>query len=58
MVSSTEPRIEHFRREPDGWKIHDLRGDGTLRLQGFDITVDLAELYKGLTLGPTRAEAP
>jgi hypothetical protein len=29
--SSTEPRIEYFRREGDGWKIHDLRGQGTLR---------------------------
>jgi Uma2 family endonuclease len=50
VVSSTEPRIEHFRREPDGWKIHDLRGEGTLRLQAFDITLDLAELYIGLAL--------
>ena len=47
MVSSTEPRIEHFRREPDGWKIHDLRGEGTVRLQALDITLDLAELYAG-----------
>jgi Uma2 family endonuclease len=33
VVSSTEPRIEHFRREPDGWKIYDLRGEGTLRIE-------------------------
>ncbi len=48
VVSSTEPRIEHFRREPDGWKIHDLRGEGTVRLQALDITLDLAELYAGV----------
>lgn len=48
VVSSTEPRIEHFRRESDGWKIHDLRGQGTLRLETFDLTMDLAELYAGL----------
>ena len=47
VVSSTEPRIEHFRRERDGWKIHDLRGEGTVRLQALDITLDLAELYAG-----------
>ncbi len=29
VVSSSEPRIEHFRREPDGWKVHDLRVAGT-----------------------------
>jgi Uma2 family endonuclease len=58
VVSSTEPRIEHFRREPDGWKIDDLRGGGTLRLQGLDSTLDLAELYEGRTLGSTRARQP
>lgn len=58
VVSSTEPRIEHFRREPHGWKIHDLRGDGTLRLQGLDVTLDLAELYKGLALGRAGAGQP
>ena len=45
MVSSTEPRIERFRREQDGWKIHDLRGEGNLRLEAFDVTLDLFELY-------------
>jgi Uma2 family endonuclease len=58
VVSSTEARIEHFRREPDGWKIHDLRGAGILRLQGLDATLDLAELYEGLTLGPTPPRGP
>jgi Uma2 family endonuclease len=48
VVSSTEPRIEHFRREPDGWKIHDLRGQGTLRLEALDLTIDLADLYAGV----------
>jgi Uma2 family endonuclease len=56
VVSSSEPRIEHFHREEGGWKIHDLRGAGTLRLQAFDFTLDLAELYRGLTRRGTRAE--
>jgi Uma2 family endonuclease len=58
VVSSTEPGIEHFHREPDGWKIHDLRGKGTLRLETLGVSLDLAELYQGLTLGPTRAGQP
>jgi Uma2 family endonuclease len=61
VVSSTEPRIEHFRREQDGWKIHDFRGEGTLRLQAFDLTLDLAELYNGLSLSrgqPPRSSGP
>ena len=56
VVSSTEPRIEHYRREGDGWKIHDLRGQGTLRLPACDITIDLAELYAGV-LTPAGAQA-
>ncbi len=52
VVSSSEPRVEHFYREDDGWKICDLRGTGTLRLQA----IDLADLYKGLTLRGPRAE--
>jgi Uma2 family endonuclease len=56
VVSSTEPRIEHFHHEADGWKIRDLRGQGTLRLEAFDVTIDLAELYAGL-LPPADAQA-
>ena len=56
VVSSTEPRIEHFHRQPDGWKIHDLRGAATLRLETLDVTLDLRELYAGvLTLPETQA---
>jgi hypothetical protein len=48
VVSSTEPRIEHFHREEAGWKIHDLRGHGTLRLEAFELAIDVAELYAGV----------
>jgi hypothetical protein len=44
-VSGTEPRIEHWRRETDGWKVQDFRGGGSARLQAFDIEIALAELY-------------
>jgi Uma2 family endonuclease len=52
VVSSSEPRIEHYRREQDGWKIHDLRGQGTLRLDAFGVTIDLAGLYAGVLSEP------
>ncbi|HEU0285388.1 MAG TPA: Uma2 family endonuclease [Sphingomicrobium sp.] len=55
VVSSSEPRIEHYRREADGWKIYDLRGTGTLRLEALGISLDLHELYAGVL--PAR-EAP
>jgi Uma2 family endonuclease len=47
VVSNTEPRIEHFRRERDGWKIHDLRGEGSLHLEAFGLTLDLARISHG-----------
>jgi Uma2 family endonuclease len=59
VVSSSEPRIEHNRREADGWKIRDLRGGGTLRPEAFDITLDLGELYAGvLAPGGAQAQGP
>ena len=59
VVSSTEPRIEHFRREGSTWRIQDLRGQGTLRLEAFDLPIDLAELYAGiLTLPEAQAGSP
>jgi hypothetical protein len=59
VVSSTEPRVEHFHREERGWKIHDLRRHRTLGLKGFGLTIDIAELYAGvLTLAEAKAGGP
>ena len=56
VVSSSEPRIEHYRREADGWKIHDLRGEGTLQLEALGITIDVRELYADI-LAPGGAQS-
>ena len=48
LVSSTEPRIEHWRRERDAWKVQDFRGEGVVRLQAFDVAIALADLYQDL----------
>jgi Uma2 family endonuclease len=59
VVSSSEPRIEHYQREADGWKIHDLRGGGTLRLEALGISLDLRELYTGVLVsegGPAQEQ--
>lgn len=59
VVSSAEPRIEHFRREPGGWKVHDLRDQGSLRLETLDLTIDLPELYAGvLPLSEAQSGSP
>ena len=48
LVSSTEPRIEHFHRSADGWKVQDYAGRGAVTLGSVDVTLDLAELYAGV----------
>jgi Uma2 family endonuclease len=48
VVSSTEARIEHFRREADGWKVRDHAGSGAVGIEAFGITLELAELYAGV----------
>jgi Uma2 family endonuclease len=48
LVSSTEARIEHWRREADGWKVQDVRGEGSVHLQAFEVTIALADLYRDL----------
>ncbi len=48
VVSSIEPRIEHFRREADGWKVQDHAGGGTVRLDSLGIAIELDELYAGV----------
>ncbi len=52
LVSSTEPRIEHWRRTPDGWSARELRGAGVVRLQALGgLTIDLRALYEGVLPG-------
>jgi Uma2 family endonuclease len=48
VVSSTEPRIEHFRREEGGWKVEDHAGSGTISLESLAVMLELAELYAGV----------
>lgn len=48
LVSSTERHVEYWRRAAAEWTVRELRGDGSLRLQSFEITVSLADLYEGL----------
>ena len=57
VVSSLEPRVEHFRREVDGWKVQDYAGGGMITLEFLAVVIDLGELYAGvLTSGPVPAD--
>jgi Uma2 family endonuclease len=53
LVASDRPRMELWRREPDGWKvrIHDL--DRAVALGTLGITIDLGALYAGILPPPS-----
>jgi Uma2 family endonuclease len=50
VVSSTQPRVEHLRREDDGFKVRDFRATGTIRLEALGVEIDVEALFAGLTL--------
>lgn len=46
LVSQKEPRIEHFRREPDGtWRLTIAGPGGQLALASIGVTVDVDRVY-------------
>lgn len=47
LVSQTEPRLERYRRQPDGdWQLHDIVGmDETCELTSVGCTIPLSGIY-------------
>jgi Uma2 family endonuclease len=47
LVSQTEPRLERYRREPNGdWSLHDIVGiDAVCELASVDCTISLSGIY-------------
>jgi Uma2 family endonuclease len=48
LVSSTEPRVEHWRRSEDGWKVRDLGVEDSVRLEDFEVVIAVRALYDGV----------
>ena len=48
LVSSTERHPEYWRRAAGEWTVRDVRGEGSIQLQSFEITIGLAALYDDL----------
>jgi Uma2 family endonuclease len=48
LVSSTEPKVEHWRRTGNGWNVRDLGAEDTLRLEDLGVAIGLRALYDGV----------
>jgi len=48
IVATSEPRVEHWHREADGWKVRDLRPGDILAIETLGVTIDVAALYQGV----------
>ena len=45
MCSSTEPFVEHYTREADGWRLREYSADEIVPLRGVEITLSVTEVY-------------
>lgn len=53
LVSQSEPRIERFSREDDGWKLVSAEGvDAAIDLPSIKVRLDLSEVYDGIEFDP------
>jgi Uma2 family endonuclease len=51
VVASQERRVELWRRKGDHWRVEDLIGEATVRLESCDATIPLAAIYAHVDLG-------
>ncbi len=52
LVETREIRVEHWRREPDGWRVRDLGPGEELVCEDLGIRVPVDALYEGLPVPP------
>src|SRR5918996_2965204 len=53
LVASGERRVELWRREGDHWRVDDLIGETTVRLESCDASIPLAAIYAHVDLAGT-----
>jgi Uma2 family endonuclease len=57
VVASQACRVELWRREGDHWRVEDLIGEATVRLESCDVSIPLAAIYAGVDLAGTVRQA-
>jgi Uma2 family endonuclease len=53
LVASQQRRVELWRREGDHWRVEDLIGEATLRLESCNASIPLAAIYAHVDLAET-----
>ena len=54
VVASQERRVELWRREGDHWRVEDLIGEATVRLESCEASIPLAAIYAHVDLAADR----
>ncbi len=57
VVASQERRVELWRREGDHWRVEDLIGEATVRLESCDASIPLRAIYAHVDLGGSEQQA-
>jgi Uma2 family endonuclease len=57
VVASQERRVELWRREGDHWRVEDLIGEATVRLESCDASIPLAAIYALVDLAGSDQQA-
>ena len=57
VVASQERRVELWRREGDHWRVDDLIGETTVRLESCDASIPLAAIYAHVDLAGSDRQA-
>jgi Uma2 family endonuclease len=57
VVASRERRVELWRREGDHWRVEDLIGEATVRLESCDAAIPLAAIYANVTFAASDQQA-
>jgi Uma2 family endonuclease len=53
LVSQSEPRVQVFTRQADGWLISEFKGmDTPCRFRGMDFEIAMSEIYLGVKVSP------
>jgi Uma2 family endonuclease len=60
LVSQTEPRVEHFTRQPDGrWLLNEASGiEKILELPSLKTTISLTEIFASVTFASAPFRRP
>ena len=59
LVSQAEPRVEKFRRRPDGWVLSEAVGiDQMVYFESVDCQIPMAEVYANVKVSPEPGEQP